>query len=229
MLWDGSFLETHLIIFNIIAIVSHKRLLIAATIKEEKFTAILIPIDLEFQVIDEFKRVFGLKSIGTHNISCNVPTLGEGCYTLCHYSDYIYPLNVMHPGDMTELLRCDIRNIYVFREMCGVHSSYDRNVFIRKDETRLVAVSMSEKNTTPFDDYSIVTGVMLTKYFQKESLDEVLVRLIGITNVSQITEKIFNLEKKLVQTSNRMCVNKDQMIHDIIKRVRSRILNAVSL
>ena len=187
---------------------------------QETLVCYLIPINRSLMLLDEMKKCFDIEHVGTHSIKLEGDgEIKRGTYTVYNWKGVIGRLTE-HKGTITDIMRRDIQLIYSFREAFGIHSSYDRNIVVRRSRGVTRCVSAFDHIFTPCDDYTIVTSRMIERYFMCTTIDDVLGSLFG---KSGSLEKLNRLRMDIEEVQRKMNHSDDLLSSNVLKRIRRRL------
>lgn len=172
-------------------------------------------------LIDEMKPVFGLEKIGTHWFKFKAKTV------------IIFKI-VMENGSILEEITLDqishkkelateVRRIFLFREMLGTSSNFEKNIILRKKGYYIKPVSFYEPNMNPSHHGKVIPDTILEKWFKDTDLDEATKIFFNIDKLENINKILLDLKKKLLDIFNRIDMNAITNLDEIISRIRSRL------
>lgn len=176
-------------------------------------------------LIDEYKSIFGLPKIGTHRIQ-----IGNKYHILFRVKmtstgdiQEEYGLDKCPIDRYTSLFHQQIQNIYAFREIVGVTSSFDSSIKIRTMGIGYFPYSYKEPNFTATFQSSVISNTILERWFQDISMQEAIRKLLNIEAYESLPDVIHMLRSKLENVTMRVDPDYVWVVDSICQRIVDRI------
>jgi hypothetical protein len=157
-------------------------------------------------IIDELKPSFGLQKIGTHQLM-----IGSKRFILFRvYLDSegnIITYNTLKTliyDDDDMLFRCQVQLIFAFRELFGIKKTYESSIRIRSGKLYSYPISFYEPNVTYDEIELIMSDKLLNKWFYDISLDECVKKLLNITKVDDIGDRLMKINDEMESVITRL-------------------------
>lgn len=197
-------------------------------------------------VVDELKPIFGLPKLGTHRIM-----VGHQAYLLIRAPpmdprsneltediplDLIDekttlqgPSGTFRPHDDTLFIH-QVRELFAFRELLGVSSSYEKSIRVRvgsastTEGARPYPISYIEATMVPHQEKRMTPETVMKRWFRGQSMDHVVAQLLDITERGEISAKLANLRGRLEEVIRRVDAQSIWVSLYIIERAMKRVL-----
>lgn len=185
-------------------------------------------------IIDEIKPCFGLYKVGTHRAYV------EGTGQVILYKVRLNPqgkiLKELSLPDIKSIIsfwdaetagkfKREVRNIFAFRELLGIPSSFERNITICTDcYTGSYHLISQRECTSNHSTYGTVLASSVHDFwFKEESVNSTVKRILRIVNEDDVTIKIFNIRYKIQNVIERIDRNMIYLVDSICQRITNRI------
>lgn len=216
--WDGSYLGS-LCKKNITISKVGKEVLWTFTYKESKCQAFAVSNKGMFPcIVDELKPIFGLSKVGTHSARVGgkifilrKPLLIDGkvCQDILLSDKEV---------KICPLLAKQIRDIFAFRFIMCVSTSFNRYIHIRKEPKKWSrAVSYNESSFNIREGASL-TQTVLKKWFSRVDLDTVVKGILnpkGEDMVKVIARYRNSISEVILRVDKELILLEDEIIHRI--------------
>jgi len=135
-------------------------------------------------VLDEMKYIFGIPKIGTHTV-----THGKKIYLLKRIrsenrsvASIILDKSINnYIIDMNNMISNQIREILVFRQVCGINPTHESKIVIREGYDQIYPLSWEEKGITMNREDSVLSSTLFSKWFDDTTFYKTLHTLLKIT------------------------------------------------
>ena len=196
-------------------------------------------------IIDELKPVFGLPKIGTHRCIC-----GHRNYVLCRVnanpvtgeivedallSNIAYDTKLPNGAPLvTSIFVAQVQELFVFRELLGVTSSFEKAVAIRVTSRqggkhyKAYPLSFTESKMDPTQRDRVIPETVIKRWFGTTSVDKVVSRILGINDRDSLTSGLASLRTRIEQTVRRVDAQSIWVSVFIIERAMGRLLSFTS-
>jgi len=123
----------------------------------------------------------------------------------------------------TDFFIQQVQNIYAFREIVGVSSTYDSSIKIRTLGIGFFPYSWREPGFTQTFHSTVVPNVALDTWFKDREMQDVIRKLLGIDRYESLPLAIHSLRSKLEDVTMRVDSDLIWVVDSICQRVVDRI------
>lgn len=167
-------------------------------------------------IADELKPLFGLMKLGTHII-----TIEGKKYILAKYGGprdiVVSTLEMSHPLRSVEFIRTQVQEIFGFREILGINTSFDSHILLRDEAGNGVyyPISFCECSTSVGKEKKCIPETAYKRWF-----DEKVVLSSAIRRICMIPEKYdeYDCERK-AEVITELLFKYSNAISDVIERI----------
>lgn len=180
-------------------------------------------------LIDELKPIFGLKKLGTHwcKINNRFKLLIKPVTNKDGYIQEELKLNLCN-FPIRKLLKLQIQEIFVFRELLGVTCTYESSIILREGANQIYPMSFYEPNMS-LNDTKILPCKILEKWFNHTSVDTVVKRLLKIHNIYNMASTLHDLRTKIEETIERVDRQNIGYKSIILNRITQRLQTSLEI
>lgn len=127
--------------------------------------------------------------------------------------------NIKKLGELETLFIMQIREVFAFRELMGVSSSYESKIKIKQGNKRPYPISYYESNITEFHKNNVLSNELISKWFSEISLEKQILRLVHISDMDHTTERTMFIRKQMTEVINRINPSYITYVDFVISRI----------
>lgn len=179
-------------------------------------------------LIDEIKPIFNLEKIGTHWIRHdNKKFLLLRVKLDKEEIIHDLTLNLLPFDEKYENLNYEIRKIFAFRDMLGMSRNTEKSIILRKinfvNYNYILPISFYDANMEPSTAKTRISQIILEKWFNDISVDEIIKKMLKVKYLDEITEVLYTLRKKLENVVQRCDSNHIIFVDEIIAKIGTKL------
>lgn len=178
-------------------------------------------------IVDELKPIFGLRKLGTHTINL------AGKLHLLTYCRLVNGQPLDEPKlsnvESTAKYKDQVQDIFAFREILGLNSSFESSIRLRDDGQEIYPVSFREASSIVEKEKTALPGTIISKWFGQTTVSTVTKRITGWSAQIDKVELVAELRKKIEGVINR--IDKDFIFYSvyIVSRIQGRLETSSSI
>ena len=228
--WDGSYLGRHLKSIVVATTKVDKKRFCQITIQNETAIGILkIVRNTTACIVDEMKILFGLPKLGTHNFHLENHLCLFIRGTIDNYGSTVDNLmlkDIKLPQPIDSKLLFQVQSIFCFRDILGIATGNEGTVAIISPlSDRPYPVSVNENTFNFYERKSLISNVLMKKWFGETSPSSVLAQMIYYDpSEMSISETLSLYRSELEKIINRIDKNMIWISVFIIERMMRKMV-----